>query len=502
MSRRTVIQAVLALLATAGLTIALLALGIANPTTAALTYLLLVLFAASYTSLTAAIVTSIAAMLAVNYFFLPPHGSFTIADPTNWVALGAFLVVSVVASQLSTSARARAREAQDRRRELARLFDVSRDILMTTETDSAIGTIARHVARRFELDTVKICVPAANGGWDVSEGGATVVDVTERQLDRTLAAAKGVLEFDSRARVYSGHQAIESGELVLVPIRFGTRPIGLMGIRPGALEAGTAEAIAGVVAVTLERESVLAERKSADTAHQRAQLSSALLASISHDLRTPLTAIQVALENVADPAVPEHERVEQSALARDQIAQLNRLVQDILDMARIETSSISVERQWATPEEVVEAAVAGREDLLRHHQIRVTAAADVAAEIDPRLTTMALAHLLENAAQYSPRGSVIAVDASADHAGLRISVSDEGPGLDVQELPRLFEPFYRGHAARERAAGSGMGLPITRGLLAPQGGKVWGENISPHGARFSILLPAAIRHVSPLEEPA
>ena len=171
-------------------------------------------------------------------------------------------------------------------------------------------------------------------------------------------------------------------------------------------------------------------------------------------------------------------------------------------MARIETSSISVERQWATPEEVVEAAVAGREDLLRHHQIRVTAAADVAAEIDPRLTTMALAHLLENAAQYSPRGSVIGVDASADHAGLRISVSDEGPGLDVQELPRLFEPFYRGHAARERAAGSGMGLPITRGLLAPQGGKVWGENISPHGARFSILLPAAIRRVSPLEEPA
>lgn len=504
MSRRTLIEAVLALLATGALTTALRGLGVANPTTVALAHLLLVLFVASFGSLTSAVITSIAAMLLVNFFFLPPTGAFALEDPTNWIALGAFLIVSIVASHLSTSARARAQEAQDRRRELARLFDVSRDILLTTETERPMAAVARHVARRFELAAVRICVPAAGGGWDVYDGGAATLTVDERELDRTLAGAKGVLEFDSRARVYSGHRTTADADgrrAVLVPIRFGTRPVGLMALHEGALEAGTAEAIAGVIAVAMERDAVLTERQASETARQRSQLSSALLASISHDLRTPLTAIGVALDNMADPAIGDADRLEQGQLAHAQVDQLSRLVQDILDMARIETG-ISVERQWVTPAEVVDAAISSRPDLLRRHELAVDAVDDVSVEVDPRLTSMAIAHLLENAAQYSPQGTSIRVSAIGDVRGLHVSVSDQGPGLEPQELERLFEPFFRGHAARARAAGSGMGLSITKGLLAPQGGRVWGENISPHGARFSVSIPAAIRRIAPLQEPA
>src|SRR5215472_6703948 len=145
--------------------------GATNPTTIALAYLLVTLFVASLGDLVVGIATSVAATLCFNYFFLPPIGTFTIADPYNWVALVSFLIVSIVASRLSSSAQARAREALDRRNELTRLFDLTRDILLTTEREGALAAIARHVARRFELDSVAIAVPDRDG-WRVHQGGA------------------------------------------------------------------------------------------------------------------------------------------------------------------------------------------------------------------------------------------------------------------------------------------------------------------------------------------
>ena len=484
--------------AIAAATITLRSAGTTNATTVALTYLVVVLFVASTGSLVAAVVTSFAATLAFNYFFLPPVGTLTVADPQNWVALATFLVVSIVASRLSTSAQQRAREAVERRNELTRLFDATRDILLVTEREGALDATSRHVARRFELDSVTICLPAPSGGWQIHRGGPESPRIDEHVLDRTLASTRGILEFDATTRAYGGQRTVETdaGTIRLVPIRLGTKAIGVLGIGGRPLEPGTLDAIAGVVAIAIERSQFLDERRRAELTAQRAELSSALLAAISHDLRTPLTAVRVALGNVLDPMQPELQRTEQASLAMQELDRLNRLFQEILDMARIETGTVQAERQWATPADVIEAALTNTGHALRGRRVQTEADGETLAEFDPRLTSVALAHLLENAVLYAPADGTIELRGWTDAEGVRFTVTDDGPGVSSTEIDRLFEPFFRGDAARRIAPGTGMGLSIARGLVAAEGGRIWAENIAPRGARFSIAVPARTRQLA------
>ena len=497
---RKVSYAAGSLVAVACATVVLRATGTTNPTTIALAYLVVVLFVAAIAELWTALLTSIAAMLSFNFFFLPPIGTFTLADPYNWIVLLAFLVVSVVASQLSSSARAKAKDAMDRRQELTRLFDLTRDILLTTEREGAVEAIARHVARRFELDMVAVCIPSPSGGWQIHHGGATVPDLADAELNGAFASATGAIEFDARTRAYGGHRDVVSaaGTLTLAPIRIGVRAIGLLATGGRALESGARDAVAGIVAIALERSQFLEDRRSAELSRQRAELSSALLASLSHDLRTPLTAIRTAIANLDTAELPEEQRREQRRVASDQLLRLTRLFDEILDMAKIEAGAVELHRAWVTPAEIVEAGTSHAASSLRDRQIQIDAVDDVAIEIDPRLTSSALAQLLENAAHYAADGS-IRVRAWTDADGLRLEVRDSGPGLQPIEMERLFEPFYRGETVRQRISGTGMGLAIARGLLAAEGGRVWAENNPSGGACFSIAVPAPSRRLAPVD---
>ena len=502
--RRSAVQLAGALVTVAAATFLLRETAATNPTTVALAYLIVVLFVAAGATLAVALATSAAAMLCFNFFFLPPVGTLTIADPHNWVALVAFVVVSAVASQLAASARARTREAEDRRKELTRLFDLTRDVLLTTdaEADAVRTALAGHVARRFELGTAVICLPVAHGGWR-RYPETLPADLSDADLDAAFASARGVLEFDARSRAYGGQssKALASGaSLTITPVRLGTRVTGLLVVGGRRLEPGTLDAVAGIVAIAIERVEFMAERHTAALARQRAELSSALLASLSHDLRTPLTAIQTAVSNIAGAAVSNEQRQEQGRVALDQLARLTRLFDEILDMARIESRTVRPERDWVTPAEIIEAAVAHAGDALDRHTLRIDAASDVVVEADPRLTSSALAHLLENAAAYAPPGTAIEARGWIDEEGLRLTVRDHGPGLDAGEMANLFEPFYRGRRAAATVPGTGMGLAITRGLLAAEAGRVWAENVASNGAQFSIAVPARVRAVEPIEE--
>ena len=481
-------------LGVAAATLILRGLHVSNATTVALAYLLVTLFVASLGDLPVAIVTSIVATLCFNFFFLPPVGTFTIADPHNFVALVAFLAVSVVASRLSANAQARAREALERRNELTRLFDLTRDILLTTEQRGALPAIARHVARRFELDTVAICVPGP-GGWDVHQGGAVAADLAPDELNRIFASNAGTLEFDARSRAYGGHRDVTTdvGPVTLAPVRVGGRVLALLATGGRVMEPGTRDAVAGIVAIALERSRFMEERHGAELAKQRADLASALLASLSHDLRTPLTAIRTAVSNLDTPSLSEDQRRDQARVAAEQLQRLTRLFDEILDMARIDAGTVQARRSWTTPSEIVEAAVAYAEPLVKGHDVRIDAAEDRAVEVDPRLTASALAHLIENAIRYAGEGP-IAIRGWVDDQGLRLEVRDEGKGLSPDELERLFEPFYRGEMFRQMP-GTGMGLAITRGLVSADGGRVWAENLVPRGACFSIAVPGRTRQI-------
>jgi len=328
-------------------------LHVTNTTTVALTFLLLVLVVATTSPLRAAVVTSMAAMLCFNYFFLPPFGTFRVADPENWVALVTFLAVSLVASNLSS------------------------------------------VARRRAEETVR-----------------------------------------------------------------------LMG-----------------------------ELKEAEIARKSEELKSALLASLGHDLRTPLTAIRVAATNLQASWLTEPQRREQSDLVLSEVERLTRLFQNILDMARIDAGAVGTDLQWVHPSEIVQAA----RDLVLHtlagRTVETTAIGDHLVHVDPRLTASALAQLLDNAAKYSRPGSPITVTTSSGADGLTITVRDEGQGIAPADLPHLFDRFYRGGETRPRVSGTGMGLSIARGVLAVQHGRIWAENRAEGGAQFTIQVPTAIRTV-------
>ena len=235
------------------------------PTTVGLALLLVVLITATFARLSIAIVVAIVATLGLNYFFFPPIGTLTIADPQNWVAVVAFLVTAVIASHLSATAQSRTREAIARRNEVTRLFDLSRDVLLTTETTGVLDALARHIARRFELGSVAIYLPS-DGRWRVHQGGETAIVVDERQLDTTLAMARGTLEYDARQRAYGGHASgvDAAGRPVrLIPLRHGTRAIGVLLVGGETLELGTLDAIAGVAAIAIERAQFLVEREAA-----------------------------------------------------------------------------------------------------------------------------------------------------------------------------------------------------------------------------------------------
>jgi two-component system, OmpR family, sensor histidine kinase KdpD len=456
-------------------------LHVSNAATVSTTFLTIVLFVAATSRLWIAVVTSFAAMLCFNFFFLPPVGTFTIAEPQNWVALFAFLTVSLVASNLSAIARARTEEAVGRRNELSRLFDLSRDVLLMTDSREAISLLARSIAARFDLDYVAIAL-SRGSEWDVFEGGKSSLSI----------------DFDA----YTGPEALHRTDIVdghtvrFTPLRFGTKPIGSLAVAGRPIETGTLDTLAGVVAIAVERAHFLEERKAAELTRQSEELKTALLASLGHDLRTPLTAIRVAASNLNASWMTADDRREQSDLILGEVERLTRLFQNILDMARIDAGAVATDARWTYPSEILAAAREQVERALSQHKLAVQVNEDVPVRLDPRITATAIAHLLENAAQYAPEGSTIEMRTQVTGDGLTIEVRDRGPGIAPADLPHLFDRFYRGAASGMRASGTGMGLAIARGLLAAERGRVSAENCPDGGARFTIVVPAAVRQPS------
>ena len=315
---------------------------LANAATVSATFLLVVVAVATVATLRVAVATSLIAVVAFNYFFLPPIGTLTIADPGNWIALVAFLAVSIIASTLSTTARAKSEEAVSRRNELARLFDLSRDVLLMTDSREALSHLAGSIATRFDLDYAAIALPSGHD-WVVAEPAASARALDRRELSSAMAAAQTRIEYDAYSRTYSGQRegTSDRGPVRIIPLRTGAEPVGLLVAAGRTIEAGTLDALAGVVAIGVERARFLEERKVAELTRQREELKSTILASVGHDLRTPLTTITVAATNLQSPSLGEADRAEQAALILSEAERLARLFEDLLAMARIDAHAVT-----------------------------------------------------------------------------------------------------------------------------------------------------------------
>lgn len=239
-------------------------------------------------------------------------------------------------------------------------------------------------------------------------------------------------------------------------------------------------------ALALER-----QRDEAEMARRSADMKAALVASLGHDLKTPLTALTVAAGNLATPGLADADRGEQLHIVGEEVQRLRRLFDSVIELASVEAKALTPDPEWVTPADLIDAAYRQARVDPQQHPMRVSGDADQwLVHVDPRIVSAALAHVIENAAAYSPPGASIEIDAAVSGEGVAIGVRDRGRGIAVADLDRVFERFYRG-SPDAHPFGSGMGLAITRGLLALHGATVTASNHPLGGARFVITIPTA-----------
>ncbi len=462
-----------------------------NHTTVALTFLLVVLGVASRWGLTLATTTAIVATLAFNYFFLPPIGKFTIADPENWVALAAFLISAIIASRLSERARRETLNATRRRKEVERLYFLSQRLLATDNVMELLNSIPRFVCDAFGLTAAAMYLPNRK---EVYRTGIDHPELSEEQLQAVSGRGEPVVD--------------EARLLCFVPLRIGVKPVGSLGLEGAVLSRETLEAVGSLIAISIERAGAVETLTRNEAAREGERLRSALLDSVTHEFRTPLTAIKLSVTTLLGPdPVGEEGRRDLLAVINEETDRLNRLVGEAAEMAQLDAHQVELRCELHPVREVVAAALELTKQSLAGHEVKLQVPEQLPqVRVDRDRIAEVLVQLLENAAKYSPPGTPITISAEAADpsasAGVtlggvkaaapmvRISVADHGPGIDDMEQSLIFEKFYRGRDQRYRVQGTGMGLAIAKAIVEAHHGTIDVTSQLGSGSVFTFTVPA------------
>ncbi len=419
------------------------------------------------------IATAVLSAAAFNFFHLPPVGRFTIQDSSNWVALAAFLVVAVMASSVAEITRARTRDAEERRREADLAAEMARLLLRGNDLAEALPTAAARLAQTLELSSAAIEMDA--------------------------------VEADERS--------------IAFPLREGTNRLGTLLVGAGTSEANlrrlqerVVPALEALMSAALERETLLGGVVETAALRRADTVKTALLRAVSHDLRSPLTAISAAGEAIGSPSLSPEERTEMAAVIQEETKRLARLVDNLLDLSRLEAGAAEPHREWSSIEELIRAAV----DEVGAGQDAFALSIDrdlPLVSVDPVQMERAFVNVLENAHRHSG-GHPVSVRARAVRrlansraatvgpgeqelpegkrpTGDRVIVRivDRGPGIPPAQLERVFEPFYRAGTPGSGHRGSGLGLAIARGFTEANAGWLHVESLPGQGATFVFEMP-------------
>jgi two-component system, OmpR family, sensor histidine kinase KdpD len=449
----------------------------ANATTAGFAFLVAVLLIATAWGLWEAILASVAAMLLFNYYFLPPIGTLTISDPQNWMALFAFLITAATASQLSTLARRRTEEALRQKREMERLYALSRSILLSVSGCEGGREIARQIARTFELPAVILFEPAT--GIFHRAGPADLPGVEEKLRQAAL----------------QGTQFTESvDELVVTAIRLGGKPIGSLALVRAGLSDSALQALVNLVAIQLEQSRNRETASSAEAARLSEHLKSTLLDAIAHELKTPLTGMKAAASALrGESVIDQKARQELLTVLDEEIDRLNQLVSEAIQTARLEAGDLRLSQQRHTVEDLVTPVLREFQAAAGMHPLRVDAPAKLPAVFaDAELVRLALRQLVDNAMRYAPANTPVTVSAHSRGSMMIVTVSDQGPGIPDEDQERIFDKFVRLNHTPGQPAGTGMGLAIAREIMRSHGGDVTVRSRVGAGAEFSLAIPLSL----------
>lgn len=477
-------------------------------------YLLVVLAAAAQFGMGPAILASVAAFVAFDWFFIEPTHNFVVADPAEWLALLLFLVAAVITGGLAGKLRGRAQVAEQREREAAVLYDVVR-LMAEMDVGQALQLVAERLRQELRVEAV---------GFDLVETGKPPMRIVAGMSDalpEPQTSPQAVAEVLTRGipptpdhpatpgrwvRVIPPHKRLAAHgagrqHVHAVPLESQNQRVGVLYLAhpTDAPEFSPADdrllsAVAGQVGLAVERRRLRLEATSAEVLRHTDALKTALLNAVSHDLRTPLASILASAGALLQRDVEwsDDERRDFAVAIEYETRRLNQLVGNLLDLSRIEAGNLLIEKGWYDLSVLVDEVLGRLRPLTRQHTVAVRIPEELPpvqlgyVEID-----QVLSNLVENATKYAPAGTEIRISAARDGNNLRVEVSDQGPGIPPVALSRLFEPFYRVKGEGPQPRGSGLGLGVAKGLVEAHGGRIWAENRQAGGASFVFTLPMA-----------
>ena len=464
------------LTAVALLTTAFRSINSANITTAGFAYLITILLIAAKWGLAEAVSASLAAAFCLNYFFLSPVGTLHIDKAEDWAALIAFLVTSLVASQLSDVARRRNAQLVQRQQEMERLYALSRSIMLTDSQKPAGQHIAAEIARIFEISSVMI----------YDQVNDVVVGTQEGRIP----------EMRDRLRQTAAHGDVQHDRVsgsAIAAISLGGRPIGALVVENASLSDSALQAMMNLTAVGLEKARTQDLASRAEAARQSEQFKSTLLDAVAHEFKTPLTSIKAAASAIlTSQSLSGEQRDELLTIIDQETERLSRLITEAIHLARAESGKLHLSRNVFFVEELVREALKQASSSQNGRRVETKYAMSMpTVSVDAELFVLALKQLIDNAAKYSPEDTPIriAVEASSDWAWIR--VHNQGAGLSERERAMVFERFYRSPTTSGKVAGTGIGLSIAQDIVKAHGGYLDVESGVGMGTEFSIRLPLA-----------
>ena len=444
-----------------------------NATTVGFAYLLLILIIASAWGFFEASVSSVLATLVFNFYFLPPIGTFTIADPQNWVALFSFLATSLIVSRLSAKAKARALEAIERRQDVERLYSFSRAILLIDRTARFPKQLIEKLMEIFKLEGVVLYERRSR---ELYRTGVSIPNEIEQHLPDAAPGITFPIGNDNHH--------------VVMNVSLGSEPVASMAVPRADMPESVLQGIANLVAIGLERARAQDLAHQIEAARQSEQLRATLIDAMAHEFKTPLTLIKATTTSLlANPDQPSETRTEQLKTADEEAEHLRQLIDDAIEMARLDTAHIDVHPELSTLQETVDSVIASMQSEVEDHTVSVTCdQAMPPLPFDKRLIKLAIKQLLDNALKYSPCEKPVEIGMRAENGFVTMEITDFGQGIAEDERARIFERFYRSPSVREQIPGSGLGLSIAHSIVQAHNGEL-SVTSQPGRTTFRLRLP-------------
>lgn len=445
-----------------------------NATTVALTLLLAILAVSAVWGITVSAVMSVAAVFAFNFYFLPPIGTLTIADPQNWVALFVFLATAILGSQLAARARLLAQEANRRTREIERLYDFSQKLLSAGNPIELLNVIPRQIVDSFEVGAAAILLAEKQ---KVYRSGLDIPQLSAEKLKAVIGREE--IQVDA------------ANSASFAPIRLGVRIIGSLGVSGRILSRQSLEALGTLIAIAIERARAIEQLGKTEAAQEGERLKSALLDSITHDFRTPLTSIKASVTGLlGNSGLDAAQQRELLTVIDEETNRLNFLVGEAAEMARLEAGEVDLDLKPHAIQEIISAGLEQTKSLVAGRAVNVKVPDGLPlVHADINRAKDVLVQLIMNAVAYSAEGAPITITAESNGNFVQTSVADQGPGIEELELGLIFDKFYRGRDHRYTIQGTGMGLPIAKAIVEAHGGTIGVISQLGKGSVFTFSLP-------------